>query len=143
MSLRGEYDSSNIFAKILRGELPCYKVFEDDVVLALMDLFPMSNGHTLVVPKVASRNFLDFPPESLGAYMQRVQKVAQAVHDAMQPDGMRIMQFNGAPAGQTVFHLHFHIVPFYDGMPMGLHAGTKGDEAILKANAAKIAAALI
>lgn len=142
MSLTGDYESGNIFARILRGELPCTKVFEDDIALSIMDLFPMSNGHTLVIPKVASRNFLDFPTDAIGPYMERVQKIAKAVRQAMNPDGLRLMQFNGAPAGQTVFHLHFHILPFYEGMALGLHAGVKGDPALLEANAAKIIAAL-
>jgi histidine triad (HIT) family protein len=142
MSLDGAYDQSNVFAKILRGELPCYKVFEDDVALAFMDLFPMSNGHTLIIPKIPARNLLDFPAAALGPYMERVQCTAAAVRTAMKPDGLRIFQMNGAPAGQTVFHLHFHIVPFYEGMTMGLHAGNKGDPEVLEANAAKIVKAI-
>lgn len=142
MSLDGTYDPQNIFGKILRQELPCFKLHEDDVSLSFMDLFPQTNGHTLVIPKVASRNFLDFPADALGTYMQSVQRVAQAVTKAMQPAGLRVLQFNGAPSGQTVFHLHFHLIPIYEGGAVGMHAAQRGDDETLKANAAKIAAAL-
>lgn len=142
MSLQGTYDPQNIFGMILRQELPCFKVFEDDVSLSFMDLFPQTNGHTLVIPKIGSRNLLDFPPEALGPYMQSVQRVAQAVTKALQPAGLRVMQFNGAPSGQTVFHLHFHLIPIYEGGAIGMHAAKRGDDETLKANAAKIAAAL-
>lgn len=142
MSLQGTYDPQNIFGKILRQELPCHKVFEDDVAIAFMDLFPQTNGHTLVIPKVPSRNLLDFPTEALGPYMQRVQRVAQAVTNVMKPDGLRVMQFNGAPSGQTVFHLHFHLIPIYEAGGVAMHAAQRGDDETLKANAAKIAAAL-
>lgn len=122
MSLIGDYDSDNIFAKILRGEMPAVKVFEDDVAFAFMDIFPQSKGHTLVIPKVPARNLLEFPTEHLGAYMERVQKVASAVRNALAPDGLIVTQFNGAPAGQTVFHLHFHVIPAWDGAPLKRHA---------------------
>lgn len=124
MTLHADYDPDNIFAKILRGEMPSVKVYEDDVALAFMDVFPQSEGHTLVIPKhVEARNFLDMPTEKLGAYMARVQAVAQAVEKALQPDGVVVTQFNGAPAGQTVFHLHFHIIPRWSGRALGSHAG--------------------
>lgn len=144
MSLTGAYDDANIFAKILRGEIPCTKVFEDEIALSFMDLFPQSRGHTLVIPKmVRARNFLDLPPEAIGPYMQRVQRVAQAVEKALKPDGVFIMQTNGAPAGQTVFHLHFHIIPRYEGAQMAMHAHSKqADPAELQALATQIAAAL-
>ena len=95
MSLHGNYDDNNIFAKILRSEIPAVKVYEDDVALAFMDLFPQATGHTLVIPKVAARNFIEFPGDFLGSYMQRVQSVAKAVTKALSPDGVRVMQFNG------------------------------------------------
>ena len=124
MSLTGTYDPDNIFAKILRGELPCVKVFEDEVALAFMDIFPQTEGHTLVIPKdVSARNLLDMPAEKLGAYMLRVQRLAKAVETALQPDGIVVTQFNGAPAGQTVYHLHFHILPRMEGQPLRPHAG--------------------
>jgi histidine triad (HIT) family protein len=121
MSLDGAYDRDNIFAKILRGEMPAAKVYEDDEVLAFMDVFPQSRGHTLVVPKADVRNLLDVDAATLQALIVRVQKVARAVRDALQPDGLTVMQFNGAAGGQTVFHLHFHIIPRADGESMGRH----------------------
>lgn len=136
------YDPSNIFAKILKGELPCHKVHEDDKALVMMDIFPQSRGHTLIVPKAASRNLLDADPEALSALMPLVQRVAKAVKAATNADGLRLVQFNEAPAGQTVFHLHFHIIPVYEGTPLGAHAGGKADDAELSALAKDIAAAL-
>lgn len=143
MSMDGAYDGQNIFAKILRGEMPCVKVFEDDVALAFMDIFPQAPGHCLVIPKhVEARNFLDMPTGQLGPFIARVQKVAQAVAKAMAPDGIRVMQLNGAPAGQTVFHLHFHVLPAYEGRPMFGHGSApKMDATELEAIAAKIRAA--
>ncbi|MCR9194584.1 MAG: HIT family protein [Hyphomonas sp.] len=123
MTLHAEYEPDNIFAKILRGEMPSVNVFEDDVALSFMDVFPQSEGHTLVIPKrVEARNFLDMPTEALGAYMERVQRVARAVEKALQPDGVVVTQFNGAPAGQTVFHLHFHIIPRWKDRSLSGHA---------------------
>lgn len=144
MSLDGTYDDNNIFAKILRGEMPAVKVYEDDVVLAFMDLFPQSRGHTLVMPKgVKARNLLDLPPEKVGPLMERVQKVARAVEKALTPDGVAIVQFNGAPAGQTVFHLHVHIIPRFEGAKLAGHShGNKADPAELDALAKQIAAAI-
>ena len=126
MTLHADYDPDNIFAKILNGEMPSVKVYEDDISLAFMDVFPQSEGHTLVIPKgVQARNFLDMPTEKLGAYMECVQHVAQAVEKALTPDGLVVTQFNGAPAGQTVFHLHFHIIPRWQGEALRGHAGGK------------------
>lgn len=136
------YDPQNIFGKILRGEIPAHKVFEDDTVLAMMDIFPQSNGHLLVIPKAPSRNLLDADPEALAAVIPHVQKLARAVQKALAPDGIRIAQFNEAPAGQSVFHLHFHVIPVYDGVALGAHAGGKADDAELAAQARAIAAAL-
>jgi histidine triad (HIT) family protein len=144
MSLHGSYDPNNLFAKILRAEIPCVKVMEDNVALAFMDIFPQSHGHTLVVPKdVTARNFLELPREKIGPYLERVQRVALAVEEALKPDGLVITQFNGAPAGQTVFHLHFHIIPRYEGEKLAGHGhSNKADTAALEALAAQIAAAL-
>jgi histidine triad (HIT) family protein len=144
MSLTGTYDDSNIFAKILRGELPCIKAFEDDVALAFMDIFPQGRGHTLVIPKgVAARNLLDFPAEKFGPYLERVQRVARAITVALKPDGFQILQFNGAPAGQTVFHLHVHIIPRWDGANLPGHgAARRSDDAELSEIARAIAAAM-
>jgi histidine triad (HIT) family protein len=143
LSLDGAYDQQNIFAKMLRGEMGCVKAFEDEIALAIMDIFPQSPGHTLVLPKAPARNFLDLPAEKVGPYLERVQRVARAVSKAFSPDGLVVTQFNGAPAGQTVFHLHFHIIPCWEGAKLKPHrAGGMADQAELEAHAAKIAAAL-
>ncbi len=143
MSLDGTYDEANVFAKILRGELPCVKVFEDDEVLALMDAFPQAKGHVLVISKTSrARNLLDAEPKTLGRLIGAVQKASRAVKAALKPDGIVVTQFNGAPAGQTVFHLHFHIIPRWDGVPMGRHGEGMADVEELKALAAQIAGAL-
>ncbi len=144
MSLQGKYDPGNIFAKIIAGEMPCVKVFEDDDTLVFMDIFPQSSGHCLVIPKnVEARNILDFPPEKLGKLFARVQSVAAAVVEALAPDGVVVTQYNGAPAGQTVFHLHVHIIPRYEGQTERPHAaGQPADTEVLTAQAAKIAAAI-
>jgi histidine triad (HIT) family protein len=134
------YDTQNIFAKILRGEMPCHKVFEDDHALAFLDIFPRAEGHTLVIPKVAARGLLDMPADALGPYMQRVQKVAAGVKGALGADGLTIQQFNESAGGQVVFHLHFHVLPRWDGVALK-PPGTAGDKARLEANAAKIKAA--
>ena len=136
------YDDGNIFAKILRGEIPCAKVFEDDVAIAFMDVMPQGDGHTLVVPKVKARTILDIAPGDLAALITRVQKVAAAVKTAFAADGLTIFQFSEAAGGQTVFHLHFHVVPRFEGVPLKKHEGGMADGAMLKEHAAKIAAAL-
>lgn len=136
------YDPSNIFGKILRGEIPAHKVYEDDIALAMMDIFPQSRGHTLIIPKAPSRNLLDADPAALAAVIPLVQKVAKAVKRATSADGLRLIQFNEAAAGQTVFHLHFHIIPVYEGKPLAPHAGGKADDGELAALAKAIAAAL-
>lgn len=144
MSLHGVYDDNNLFAKILRGEIPCVKVFEDGDALAFMDIFPQSRGHTLVVPKnVRARNLLELPRDRIGSLMERVQRVAQAVAKALGPDGVVVTQFNGAPAGQTIFHLHFHVIPRYEGVGLAGHGhSNRADQQELEAIAARIAAAL-
>jgi histidine triad (HIT) family protein len=136
------YDTNNIFAKILRGEIPAHKVYEDDNVLAFMDVMPQAEGHVLVVPKAASRNILDADPATLGALIAAVQKVAIAAQDAFEADGVTIMQFNEAPAGQSVFHLHFHVIPRKEGVPLRPHSGKMEDGAVLAANAERIREAL-
>lgn len=136
------YDPSNIFGKILRGEIPAHKVHEDEVALVMMDLFPQSRGHVLILPKAPSRNLLDAQPATLAAVIPLVQKVANAVKSATAADGIRVAQFNEAPAGQTVFHLHFHVIPVYEGVPLGAHGGGKADDGELAALAKEIAAAL-
>ena len=141
MSLDGTYDAGNIFAKILRGEMPAVRVYEDEHVLAFMDVFPQAKGHTLVIPKHSTaRNFLEEAPEIVGPLMLGVQRVARAVRAALNPDGLVITQFNGAPAGQTVYHLHFHIIPRWEGVPLGRHAEGMADMQELKGLAEQISA---
>ncbi len=128
MSLHGTYDPQNIFAMIIRGDAPCYKLYEDDEVLAFLDVFPQSAGHTLVIPKqVQARNILDVDTDTLGKLMAVVQRLTGVLVTELQPDGVQVAQFNGAPAGQTVFHLHIHIVPRYTGQGLGVHAASKAD----------------
>lgn len=136
------YDDSNIFARIIRGEIPSIKVFEDDTVLVMMDIFPQSKGHTLVIPKAASRNILDADPAAISAAAAYLPRLARAVKAGTGADGVRLMQFNEAPAGQTVFHLHFHLIPIYEGIEMGRHGGGKADDAELRELAAAIASKL-
>jgi histidine triad (HIT) family protein len=144
MSLAGDYDGANIFAKILRGEIPSVKIFEDDDVLAFMDIFPQSQGHCLVIPKnTTARNLLEFPAERMGTLFAAVQKLAAAVVKALACDGVTVTQFNGAPAGQTVYHLHVHVIPRYANLPLQPHHGGKpADTTVLRDQAARIAAAL-
>ena len=144
MSLDGSYDADNIFAKIIRGEAPCAKVYEDDDVLAFLDLFPQGKGHTLVIPKASgARNLLDVDPAVLSRLILGVQKVAAGVRKALNPDGLVITQFNGAPAGQTVYHLHFHIIPRFDGVALAGHGGGRmADTVELAALAQEIGAAI-
>lgn len=136
------YDDSNIFARILRGEIPSIKVFEDDTVLVMMDIFPQSRGHALLIPKAASRNLLDADPAALAEAAAYLPRLARAVKAATGAGGVRLAQSNEAPAGQTVFHLHFHLIPVYEGEELGRHGGGKADEAELRELAAAIAAEL-
>lgn len=144
MSLDGAYDDQNIFAKIARGEAPAVKIYEDQDVLAFMDVFPQSRGHCLVVSKASrARNLLEVEPEVLTRLMLEVQRLARAVVAALNPDGVVITQFNGAAAGQTVFHLHVHIIPRWADQPIKGHShGQMADMAELKALADLIAAKL-
>lgn len=137
------YDSNNIFAKIVRGEIPCFKVYENEHALAFMDVMPQSDGHTLVIPKQAqAENFLDIKPADLQTLIVATQTVAKAVDTAFNPDGIRIIQFNRPAAGQTVFHIHFHIVPVYEGMEIKGHSREMAPKEVLAAHAEKIKAAL-
>ncbi|GGH88650.1 HIT family protein [Pseudomonas fluvialis] len=139
MSLHGQYDPQNVFAKIIRGELPCYKIYEDEQVLAFLDLFPQSYGHTLVIPKqVAARNLLEVDGATLAQLMAVVQRLSKLLVEELQPDGVQIAQFNGAPAGQTVFHLHLHIIPRFAGDSLGIHASQQADAEQLKALQARL-----
>lgn len=132
------YDTSNVFAKILRGELPAHHVYEDAETLAFMDIMPRLPGHTLVIPKTPCRNILDASPAALAACMTATQKVARAVMQAFAAPGVTIQQYNESAGGQVVFHLHFHILPRHPGVPIGPHTGKMEDNAILAANAEKI-----
>ena len=140
MSLDGAYDPNNIFARIVRGEVPGAKVFEDADTLAFMDAFPQGRGHVLVVHKRSqARNLLDAHLEELEPLIATVQRVARAVRQALRPDGVTVMQFNGAASGQTIFHLHFHIIPRWRDAPLGRHGESMADPAELKILAATIA----
>jgi histidine triad (HIT) family protein len=136
------YDPNNIFAKILRGEIPAAKVYESEHVLAFMDVMPQSEGHTLVIPKVQARNLFDIEPAALAELMQATQHVARAVRDAFKPDGVRIVQFNDPAAGQSVFHMHFHIIPCYEGRELRSHSRTMADPKVLAEHAARVKGAM-
>ncbi|KNY17021.1 MULTISPECIES: HIT family protein [unclassified Shinella] len=136
------YDTNNIFAKILRGEIPSHRVYEDDDAVAFMDVMPQANGHTLVIPKTPSRNILDAAPQTLSRLLPVVQKVAAAAKEAFEADGVTVMQFNEPAAGQTVYHLHFHVIPRVEGLPLKPHSGTMEDQSVLAANAEKLRRAL-
>lgn len=136
------YDDQNIFAKILRGEIPCHRVFEDEHVLCFMDLHPRANGHCLVVPKAPIRNIFDADEASLQNLIIAVQRVAKAAKQAFAADGITIEQFNEAASGQSVFHMHVHIIPRHEGVALAHHMGAMADADALSANAAKLAAAL-
>ena len=141
MSLEGQYDPDNIFAKIVRGDAPSVKVFEDHDTLAFMDVFPQGRGHVLIVHKRAdARNILEMEPDALQAVMATTQRIARAAQAALKPDGLVVAQLNGAEAGQTVYHLHFHVIPRWKGVPMARHAsGQMADLGELRALAEAIA----
>jgi len=136
------YDPGNIFARILRGEVPAHKVYEDVHTLAFMDVCPQSDGHTLVIPRVSAENIFDLPPESLAATILTTQRVARAVKKAFGPPGVLIAQLNGTGAGQSVFHIHFHVVPRYEGIDLRFHAREMADQKMLAEHAARVRAAL-
>ena len=136
------YDDNNIFAKILRGEIPCVKVFEDEKNLAFMDVMPQAEGHVLVIPKEPAENILDLSAESAAALMTATQTVAKAVKKGLNAPGVMLAMLNGAPAGQSVFHVHFHVIPRSAGVELGLHARGMVDPKNLEPIAAKIRSAL-
>jgi histidine triad (HIT) family protein len=136
------YDNNNVFAKILRGEIPSVKVFEDDKALAFMDVMPQAEGHVLVIPKEPAENVLDLSPDGAAAMMVTTQKVAKAMKTALNAPGIMLAMLNGAPAGQSVFHVHFHIIPRSAGVDLGMHARGMADPKSLEPVAAKIRAAL-
>ncbi|WP_313517989.1 HIT family protein [Pseudomonas sp.] len=140
MSLYGDYDPQNIFARIIRGEAPCHKVYEDEDVLAFLDAFPQSRGHTLVIPRRATaRNLLEVDADTLGKLILVTQRLTGVLIDELQAEGVQIAQFNGAPAGQTVYHLHFHLIPRWSSSGLGAHAQDKAEPAELAALAARLA----
>jgi histidine triad (HIT) family protein len=136
------YDPNNIFAKILRGEIPCHKVYEDEHTLAFMDVMPQVDGHCLVIPKQGSRNLLDADPANFAPLMATVQKVARAAREAFGAEGVLIQQFNEPAAGQTVFHLHVHVLPRIEGIALRRHTGQMADHTVLAMHAGLIRAAL-
>lgn len=136
------YDSSNVFAKILRGEIPCHKVYEDQDFIAFMDVMPQAPGHTLIVPKAACRNLLDADPVVLAKLLPLVQTIARAVNAAFAADGVSVYQYNEAAGGQSVFHLHMHAVPRHEGVALRPHTGGMEKPEVLAAHAEKIRAAL-
>lgn len=137
-----EYDNDNIFAKLLRGEIPSIRLYEDEYAIAIMDVMPQAPGHVLVIPRAPSRNLLDADPDMLAKTIPVVQKLARAVKAAFDADGVFVGQFNEAAAGQTVYHLHFHVVPRHEGVEMKRHSDGMEDMEVLKANAEKILSAL-
>ena len=137
-----DYDPQNVFAKILRGEMPAQKVYEDDAAIAIMDVMPQADGHVLVIPKAPSRNLIDMEPEVIGPLFAAVQKVAVAVKTATGAEGVTITQFNEAPAGQSVFHAHVHVLPRWTDIPLKPHTGKMEKPEVLAAHADKIKAAL-
>lgn len=136
------YDDQNIFARILRGELPCHKIYEDEETFAFMDIMPRGDGHALVIPKKPSRNVLDVDEDSLAAVMRTAKKVARASMQAFGAEGVTIQQFNEQAGGQVVFHLHVHIIPRFTGVTLRPHTGDMEKPEVLAANAEKLRAAL-
>ena len=136
------YDPDNVFAKILRGDLPSHKLYEDGETYAFMDIMPRGDGHCLVIPKAPARNILDIEPESLAAVARTTQKLALAVRKAFEAAGVTIHQFNETAGGQVVFHLHFHVIPRFEGIDLRPHTGEIADHTVLAAQAERIRAAL-
>jgi histidine triad (HIT) family protein len=136
------YDRKNVFARIVRGEIPAHKVYEDEHTLAFMDVMPQSAGHTLVVPKAEAEDIFEVPGEALAATIMTTQRIARAVRKAFDPPGVMIAQLNGRGAGQSVFHIHFHVLPRYEGVDFRFHAREMADPQVLAEHAARIRAAL-
>ena len=136
------YDTNNIFAKILRGEFPCHKVYEDDKALAFLDIMPRAPGHALVLPKTAARNILDIAPDDLAHVMKVAQKIAKVSVDVFGADGVTLQQFSESAGGQVVFHLHVHVIPRKEGIALKPPASVKEAPEVLKEQAARLAAAL-
>lgn len=129
------YDPDNIFSKILAGEIPSHRIYEDEHVIAIMDVMPQAEGHALVIPKAAARNLLDANASTFGQLFEAVQKVARAAQEAFDADGVTIQQFNEAAGGQSVFHLHVHVIPRHEGVPLRAHTGGMADQDMLAKHA--------
>jgi histidine triad (HIT) family protein len=136
------YDPNNIFAKILRGELPCYKIYEDDKALAFLDIMPRAPGHALVLPKAPARNILDVAPDDLAHVVKVAQRIAKVSVEAFGADGVTLQQFSESAGGQVVFHLHVHVIPRREGVALKPPASVKEDPQVLKEQAARLMAAL-
>lgn len=136
------YDDSNVFAKILRGELPCHKLYEDDRTIVIMDIMPRADGHVLVIPKAPSRNILDVADDDLAAIYRTAKRIAPALMRAFDAHGVTIQQFNEPAGGQIVFHTHVHVIPRHDGVALKPHTGQMADQSLLSEHAARIRAAL-
>jgi len=141
MSLYGEYDADNIFAKILRGEVPCHPVYENEDVLAFLDAFPQSQGHTLIIPRhERARNLVELDNAAIAPLFTCAKMMMQVLIDELQPDGVQLMQFNGGRGGQSVFHVHVHLIPRWPGQPLGVHSQNAGDPDELAALASRLQA---
>jgi histidine triad (HIT) family protein len=136
------YDRNNVFARILRGEIPAHKVWEDELTLAFMDVMPQADGHALVIPKAEAENIFELAPDVLAATILTTQRVARAVKKAFDAPGVMIAQLNGPAAGQSVFHIHFHVLPRHAGLELRLHARGMADPAVIAEHAARVRAAL-
>jgi len=136
------YADDNVFAKILRGEVPAHKVYEDQSTVAILDVMPQSDGHTLVIPKARAENIFDLDPEMAKAVITTGQRIAKALRAAFEPDGLLLMQFNGPAAGQSVFHFHLHVIPRWADQPLRSHGRGMADHDVLAGHAARICAAL-
>lgn len=136
------YDPNNVFAKILRGEMPAHKVYEDEKAFAFLDIMPRAPGHTLVIPKIAVRTILDIAPDDLAHLIRATQTIARAAVSVFAADGLTIQQFNEPAGGQVVFHLHIHVIPRKNGLPLKPPASVKEDPAVLSDQALRLAAAL-
>jgi len=136
------YDRNNIFGRILRGEIPAHRVYEDAHTVAFMDVMPQSDGHTLIVPKYEAENIFELPDAQLHTLMSTTRLMARAARQAFNADGITLMQFNGAAAGQTVFHIHFHVIPRYEGRPLHMHGRNMADQAVLAQQAEQLKQAL-
>ncbi|MDR7156479.1 histidine triad (HIT) family protein [Sphingobium xenophagum] len=144
MSLYGDYDAENVFAKILRGDAPCHYVYEDEDILAFLDGFPQSLGHTLIIPRhQRARNLIELDDVAIAPLFTCAKRLMQILIDELQPDGVQLMQFNGGQGGQSVFHVHVHLIPRWPGQPLGVHSQTAGNPEELAALAARLRARAI